>query len=376
MRNILLALGHYHHTTHRGVARYAREHNWHLVGDMAFTAEVPAGWNGDGIITVLSFRRELVDFVLSRDVPRVDLSLTRGDIALPRVLGDNEAIGRLAAEHFLERGYRHFAWFSHTEGWVAAERTAGFSGALEEAGFAPEMMVWEHREGHGADTWSARRRWLIGRLASIPRPLAVFAYNDALAANMIDACIEGGIRVPEEVAVLGVDNDDLVCECLSVPLSSVCHDLETIGYEGAALLDRLIDGQRPPAEPVRVPPRGVVTRKSTDIIAVEHLETAKALRFIWENYHRPIGVMDVVAATSMSRRGLEKAFHTYISRSIHRELCRVRFEKVEQFLAESDLTVTEIAARTGFTRPQYLCNVFKRTTGTTPNQYRAAHRGS
>ncbi len=373
MRTILLALGLYHHRTHRGVARYAREHGWHLVADTAATSQIPIGWKGDGMITALSYRQDLVDFVLSVKAPKVDLSLTRAEIPLPRVLGDNETIGRLAAEHLLERGFRHFVWCSLADGPVPRERSKGFAAALARAGFAATELVWERDRGRRQDTWATRRQWLIRRLGQVPHPLGVFAYNDHVAATVIDVCLDAGLRVPEEIAVVGVDNDDLVCECLSVPLTSVHHDLERLGYEGAALLDRLMNGEPPPVKPIRIPPKGLVMRESTDVFATEHKDIAKARRFIHEHFQAPLAVGDVVAATGLSRRGLEKAFRAHLGRTITDEILRVRLGRARELLSQTDLKVSAVSAAAGFSRPQYFCNVFRQAMGKTPRQYRLGH---
>jgi len=370
MRSVLLLLGNYHHRTHRGVARYAREHRWHLFAEPAATSQIPVGWNGDGVITALNYRQDLVDFILSVKSPIVDVSLVRAEIGLPRVLGDNEAIGRLAAEHLLDRGFRSFAWFALFDDPVSAERRHGFASRLAAAGYRPKEFVWERARGRRKSAWAARRQWLIRSLHQLQRPLAVFAYNDHVAANVIDACLDADLRVPEEVAVVGVDNDDLVCECLSVPLSSVHHDLERLGYEGAALLDRLMDGAPAPRQPIRIPPKGVVMRKSSDVIAVEHPEVAAALHFIRERYQEPLAVADVVAATRLSRRGLEKAFRTHFSRTINGEILRIRLAHAQELLAQTDQRIVAVTAATGFSRPQYFCEVFRQATGKTPRQYR------
>lgn len=182
------------------------------------------------------------------------------------------------------------------------------------------------------------------------------------------------MRTPEEVAVVGVDNDDLVCGCLSVPLSSVHHDLERLGYEGAALLDRLMDGEPAPRQPIRISPKRVVMQKSSDLIAVEHPEVAAALRFIRERYQGPLAVAEVLAVTRLSRRGLEKAFRTQVGHTINDEILRVRLTHAQELLAQNDQRIVAISAATGFFRPQYFRTVFRQATGKTSRQYRLGAR--
>ena len=381
---ILLALGSYQHETHRGVARYAREHGWHLVADMAYGGQVPRGWEGDGIITALTDREDLTQFVVNAKVPVVDLNMVRADIHLPRVVGDHEAIGRLAAMHFLERGFERFAWYAVGENRTALERRTGFLRALNDEGHdlsGCTSLIWSqgrslHGEAVAEPDWTERRDWLIDALRPLEKPVAVFAFNDYQASHVVNACLHAGISIPEEVAVVGVDNDELVCECLPVPLSSVQHDLESRGYQGAALLaERMrmpLDSQIP--EPIRIAPSGVVTRKSSDILALPDKQVALALRFIWDCFHRPLNISEVVDATQVSRRTLEKAFVRQLDRSILDEIQRVRMQRVKELLAHTDFPMRQIAEQTGFASSQYLHQVFRKDEGVTPGEYREQHR--
>ena len=378
---VLLALGSYQHDTHRGVARFAREHGWHLVAEMAYGGEIPQGWEGDGILTALTEREELTRFVMSAGVPVVDLNMVRADLPLPRVVGDHEAIGRLAAMHLIERGFEHFAWYAVHENRTALERRTGFLKTLNDEGLNLSQcknLIWAEGKQHGtlvADKdWTERRDWLIRALKPSPKPLAVFAYNDYQASHIINACLHAGISIPEEVAVVGVDNDELACDCLPVPLSSVKHDLEGRGYLGAKLLaERMKNPDAPIPEAVRVGPSGVVTRKSSDILALPDTQVAKALRYIWDHFHRPLNISEVVDATDISRRTLEKAFSKHLSRSILDEIQRIRLQRVKELLTHSDLSMKKIAHQAGFASPQYLHQVFRQHMGTTPGEYREQH---
>ena len=206
----------------------------------------------------------------------------------------------------------------------------------------------------------------------LPKPLAVFSYNDCVAADVIDACGEAGLLVPEAVAVMGVDNDVVLCESVRVPLSSVCHDLEGMAYQAAALLDRLMDGNKAPAEVLRVQPKGVVTRRSTDIVAIDNLQVARALRCILDHYSNALlGVNDVVGATDFSRRELEKAFRKELQRTINEEITRVRMDRVKDLLATTTMKAVEISAATGFSRTNHFFRTFRKLVGLSPKVYRA-----
>ncbi len=374
-RTVLVALGIAQHSYYRGVARYAAEHGWHLVPDMMYTGQVPLGWKGDGIISFMGYREDLVRFIRAARVPRVELTLVRDDVCpgIPRVEGDNETIGRLAARHFLERGFRHVAWAPFQDDTINGERLRGLAGELARRGL-PCRTLPTARALHGPraqEPWARRRAALLRELRRLPRPLAIFAYNDCVAADLVHACQEARLLVPEEVAVLGVDNDPFICECVTVPLSSVLHDLEGMAYAGAALLDRLMRGATPPSRVVRVPPRGIVKRKSTDILAVEDVKVSKTLRHIWDRYPDPLlQVGDLVKAAETSRRTLERAFRRHLGRSLHDEIRRVRLDRVKAMLTETRESVTAIAAATGFTRPAHLFRLFRQATGTSPRTFR------
>lgn len=374
-KSVLLALTDAHHGFLQGVASYAREHEWHLVTDMIYTAKIPFGWKGDGIISFIGYRDDLADFILSSGLPAVEISMVRNDIDLPRVEGDNEMIGCLAAEHFLERGFRHFAWAPFMDDVVNMERYCGFANRLRSAGFSayPLPPADTHHGNPASRDWAARRKLLTGELRRLPKPLAVFGYNDCVAADIVDTCAEACLLVPEAVAVMGVDNDQLLCDCVGVSLSSVCHDLEGMAYQAAAVLDRLMAGLKPPREVLRVRPKGVVTRRSTDIVAIENLQVARALRYIQDHCTDPLlGVNEVVSNTDLSRRDLEKAFRHELRRTVHEEIVRVRMERVKALLSTTKADVVDIAAATGFLHPGNLFRTFRKFFGVTPTRYRAS----
>jgi len=371
--SVLLALTDTHHGFFKGAARYAKEHQWHVVADMIYTAKIPVGWRGNGILSFIGDRDDLANFILASGLPAVEISMVRNDINLPRVEGDSELIGRLAAEHFLERSFRHFAWAPFLDDVVNAERYRGFANRLEREKLTCHLLPpADTRQGNPTESdWTARRKQLTRELKRLPKPLAVFCYNDCVAADIIDACDEAGLLVPEAVAVMGVDNDPILCECVRVPLSSVCHDLEGMAYQAAALLDRLMSGRKPPTHVVRVPPTGLVTRRSTDIIAIDNLQVARALRYIQDNYaNHLLGVDLVVGATDISRRPLEIAFRQELKRTINEEIVRVRMEKARDLLSTTNMQVIEIAAMTGFTQPSHLFRTFRKLVGLSPKTYR------
>ncbi len=370
-RNILLALSWYLAEIHHGVARYAKEHGWSLQADMAYDSEIPWGWRGDGVITLLGVEPEEVEFIESLTCPAVDLALSRPEIKLPRVSVDSEAVAHMAAEHFIERGFNNFAYYGRYGLGVDLLRREHFRDCLGRRGVPCGILGWEKERGDRPDTWDARRKWIGERLRPLPKPLALFTSRDKDGAEAIDACVEAGIHVPEEVAVLGANNNELLCDFLPVPLSSIDVGWEQVGYEGASLLDRLMQGARKPGVPLLLPPRKLVVRRSSDILAVEDLDVAKALRFIWENYSDPnVGVPQVAAAVFMSRSRLDKAFRKHLGRNVGEEIRLLRLRHVKKLLLETKLSLEKIGQAAGFATQPHFYRTFKKAEGMTPRQYR------
>lgn len=369
--NILLTLGWYYPEIHRGVARFAREHCWHLTAD--FDDPVPRNWKGDGVVTLLGTQQNTWRRLRHLDVPIVDLAESRPNIALPRVTVDNAAIGRMAAEHFLERGYRRFAFVHRREMGVSRRRRDHFSAEVSRAGHHCEILSWQAERGKRPDTRERRQSWLIRRLTGMPKPLAILAMRDVEAVEVIEACLSADIAIPEQVAVLGVDNTETICDCLRVSLSSIDTDWERVGYEGAALLERLIRGDQAPTSPIYVRPSKVVSRQSTDALAVDHPEVVAALRYIHAHYSEPIGMNDVFRHVTMSRSGLEKAFREHYIRAPAEELRHIRLVQAKRMLRDTDEKILTVAKLTGFQTPHNLCRTFKHKVGITPREYRRSY---
>lgn len=372
-RNILLAITTTHHGMYRGVARFARENDWHLTTDMLYAATIPRGWKGDGIISQVGYWKELADFIKHSNCPCVELTNIRQDLAIPHVEGDNHAIGVLAARHFLERGYRNFAWFPFTNDSINNERRDGFADTIAAEGFGltslPALHELKNLKWQG--NWAKNLARIADAVAALPKPVAIFCYNDCAAANVLSVCQEGGIPVPEQVAIAGVDNDELLCEAVTVPLTSVMHDLERVGYEGAAVLERLMNGEEVPEEVPRIPPKGIIARRSTDMMAVENVDVAHALRCIRERYTEPEFQIDsIVKESDISRRPLEIAFKKEIGCTMHSEITRMRIKRVEQLLGETKLSIRQISAAAGFARVNQLHRAFRAQTGLTPKKFR------
>ncbi|MBI5684544.1 MAG: DNA-binding transcriptional regulator [Verrucomicrobia bacterium] len=375
-KHVLLVLGWYDYRLHKGIAEYAQEHGWHLSANLARERVIPWGWQGDGVLAWLGAGDDLAEFVESVRRPTVDFSLRRPNPRFARVLQDHAHAARLVADHFLTRGFKHFAFFSDAENWSFDERGRGFVAVLKKAGHECAWIKWHEsatfRSGRGE--WTKRRAWLAAQLKRSPKPLALFAANDHLATDVLESCDAAGLRVPEQVAIVGAGDYLLAADAMRTPLSSVDINLEEQGYEGAALLDRLMRGARPPCEPLRIPAARVVTRKSSDILAVNEPRVGKALRFIRERFREPIGVEDVARAAAMSRRALHQAFLDHLGRAPGEQIRNVRLEHAKKLLAETNHKIAAIAGLSGYQSANSFCVTFTKAEGFSPAAFRKSIR--
>ena len=373
---MLLVLGWYDYRLHKGIAEYAQEHDWHLSANLARERVIPWGWKGDGVLAWLGAGDDLAEFVESLRCPTVDFSMRRASRRYARVIQDHAHAAGLVAEHFLARGFRHFAFFSDSDNWSHEERGRGFVAALKNAGFDCVWFKWHQSAAFrsGREEWSRRRAWLSAQLRQSPKPLAVFAANDQLAVDVLDACEAIGLLVPEQVAIVGAGNYLMATEAMRTPITSVDPNFERQGYEGAALLDRLMRGAPVPREPIRIPASRVIARKSSDILAVNDPRIGRALRFILDHFAEPIGVDDMARAAAVSRRALHQAFLDHLGRAPGEQLRRVRLEHAKKLLAETDEKITTIAEASGYQSANSFCIAFTKTEGCSPAAYRESIR--
>ena len=323
------------------------------------------GWNGHGVL----FRgenRRIARAVARLDMPMVDLTPSRLLQRAPWVKSDDTAIARLAAQHFLERGFRHFAFCGDARFSWSHRRGEQFGLSVRGGGRSWHAYAPPRRMANGDAEVDAIAAWLGG----LPRPVAVFACYDNRGQQVLEACRRANLAVPEEIAVLGVDNDEVLCALSPPPLSSVILNPRRAGWEAAALLASLMKGERVSLEePHLIPPLGIATRQSSDILAVGDPKIASALRYIREHACEGIRVSDVLRHCPMARRALEARFRRLIGRTPRQEILRVQLNRVKELLVGTDLPVWEIAGRTGF-ETDYLSVVFKQETALAPTEYR------
>lgn len=372
----------------QGVSDYAEEvGNWALYVEEDPLRRLPdfRVWPFDGTIANLFSRKtQALPKGLKTPLVRVGGGEGWGDPALANAYfePDNEATGRLAAEHLIDQGYKRLAFYSLSRNQIAPwpkdrpawpeERAEAFKKRADEAGLPCSVYIGRHSAAHG---WEDLHLELSAWLDSLEKPVGLMVCNDAWALHVLTVCQNMGVRVPEDIAVIGVDNDEMLCELSHPPLSSVQHGIR-VGYQAAALLDQLMSGNKAPQLRFVLQPEGVVTRRSTDPLLIEDAQVAAAVRFIREHASDRIQVPDVVQAVNVSRSTLRTRFKAVMGRTIHAEIQRVQLEHAKQLVTASSLPLKQVATRSGFKHTEYMITLFRQQFGQTPAEYRKRSRRS
>ena len=370
----------------RGVAQYAREHGpWSFFfSGQSVQHKLPAwlkDWKGDGILARLE-DKAAAERLLSLNLPVVDLLGKFQFPGVPFFTTDHEAVARLATEFFRAAGFRHFAFCGYPGLYFSDKRCAAFQAFLKERAIPCFVYTPPGQASGRRDTANSEMRGMLYETAiadwlkKLPRPIALLACNDIRAQQVLAACLDHGIACPEEVAIMGVDNDDVVCDLATPTLTSIEPDLQRLGYAGAACLEQLIRGQNGRKQETAhfIAPRGIVERQSTDVIAVDDPVVVRALRLIRSEAGRGIDVKAVLRQIGLSRSTLEQRFAHQVGRSVKGEIQRTRLQLAENLLRDTNLSLEDITARAGFRTASHLINLFRRLKGVTPGQFRAAHR--
>lgn len=328
-----------------------------------------SGWSGDGIIARIE-TDEIARAVERLGLPTIDISAARLLPDVPYVETNDVEIARLAAEHFLDGGYESFAFCGDAHFRWSENRRVAFQRELEDRGRRAESFDNASVRHLGIEE---RQRHLAVWLRSLPKTVAVFAAYDALGRQVIDACHREGIAIPEDIAVLGVDDDELLCSLTTPSLSSVIPDARGAGCLAAALLDRLLDGGHVEAEHL-LPPIGIATRESSDWLAVSDPLVAAAVAFIRDHIQEGIRADDVATALGVPRRRLEQSLRHGVRHSLHDVILRIQFQQVEHLLRTSDLKLAAIATRCGFRHSEYMTVAFTKSHGISPSAWRQRYR--
>lgn len=358
----------------RGVGDYIRNHKgWIILMDplMEVTLEGLRHWNPDGILT--SINLPSINEVLSLEgVPTVGFGTCEkeapGNLGIPVVASDQEEIGRMAARHFKNRGFKNFAFCGgdETASW-SAQRLAGFTEVLAEAGYTPAVFQPNFK---GPIRMPEAVKAVGSWLRELPKPTGVFVFFDGWARWVLDACVLENLKVPQEVSVLGVDNDRWLCELAQPRLSSIDPNVTAAGYLAAEMLDNLLKDQITPPKIKLVPPAGVVERDSASYMDFKEPLVAVAVRYIRDHACDPITTSDVLKVTGMSNSTAYRKFLKELGHPIQAEIQRVQIERVKTLLTTTNLKVTVIATQAGFSNIRYLTKVFRDVTDQTPTEYR------
>ena len=359
----------------RGIMRYAATHGGWILAVSPKSLVIPLSslrhWSGDGIIARINTAAE-ARLVTELRIPTVNISGALEHAGVPRVTVDNHAVGRLAAEHLVERGFRHFGYYGVRNLWYSRVRGEGFHERIELAGGVCSDLLASNTLGKTVN-WTEVDQSLRKWLQSLNSPVAVFACSDYRARMILDACGRIGLNVPDDVAVLGINNDVFACELCDPPMSSVSAQLELVGYETAALLDRLMAGK---AAGDRHPDsaRRRDQRRSTDVVAIDDDEVATAVRYMRDHLAEPISMDDVAHNQGISRRWLQNAFRKAVGRSPHRYLNFLRSRRARQLLVDDpNMALSAVARACGFSDAKRLRAAFTRVVDVGPSEYRQLH---
>ena len=362
----------------KGINNYSLKHQaWQFFVEARGLEEriqVPRGWHGDGVIARVGNDIMAADLEASR-LPVVNVSgIELTGAGFPQVITDVTALAALALQHFLDRGFRHFAYFSLLGlSYVTAQQRA-FMTAIQTAGH--ECNVYGVRAHGGAEPdWNLDSTKLQTWLKALPKPIGILTWNADSARQLIYACELAKLQVPEEVAILSGSDDDLMCEVSHIPISAVLVAAEQIGYQAAELLDRMMKGQKVAQKKILLTPNGIATRQSTETMAIRDPALVKALSFIRGHADKLIQVEDVTHHAGISRRGLEMRFAQMLGRTPAEEIRRVHLERAKKLLLETDLPIPDVANGSGFGSPEYMTYVFRSELKHTPLKYRKLMRG-
>ncbi|TWT85991.1 Xylose operon regulatory protein [Posidoniimonas polymericola] len=357
------------------MTRYAAEHSrsWsYTVAPESLTLSVLdlVDWPGDGVLAAINTPAE-ADCAVGMSAPVVNISSAIEASPVPRAMVDNAAIGRLAAEHLLGRGFTNFAFYGLEGVEYSRARWSGFSERLAQNDAVCEQHLSTPTFGFRGTVWLEQHQQLADWLQALPTPCGVFAVSDYRARHVLDACRQSQISTPDKVAVVGVDNEQVICEHVQPTLTSVARNDQLEGYRAAELLDRLMSGESPAPADITVPPLEVVERDSTAMFAVSDARLRRALSYLHDYIADPITVDELAKQSEVSRRWLEYAFRDVLGETPYQYLRRQRLLLAKHLLKENPKeNISRVAQRSGFSSVKQMRVAFQREFGVTPGHYR------
>ncbi|HTJ49556.1 MAG TPA: DNA-binding transcriptional regulator [Cyclobacteriaceae bacterium] len=361
----------------RGITKYSKEYGpWIFCQMPSFYRETKGiegilnwakEWGANGIIGQF-YNDSNVSKIMKAGIPVIAQDFKERFTDIPNISGDYFAAGKMGAEYFLRKGFKHFAFYGFKDIVWSRERGEGFENTLKEMGH--EVHYFEHKKSRSRELWYYKPSSLSKWLKSLPKPIAIMTCDDNQGQHITQACRHSGIRIPEEVAVLGVDNDETICNLSDPPLSSISLDSEKGGYEAARLLHQMMKNKKKDFYDILVKPTQVITRHSTDIYATNDNYISSTLRYIHQNIDSNLKVDQILKQVPLSRRSLEKRFQEITGYPVYKYIYNLRVEKFAQRLLETDKTVFEIAIEIGLDDGKNISRSFKKVKGCTPQEYR------
>lgn len=366
--NILVLLGWNDPVVFGTIGRFAKEAGWHLELRPFFSEAIPVGWQGDGMIVSQGDRKDVIRFVRkqSKCQPTVLFGGNNPGISAPCVIHDDYTAGKMAAEHLLQQGHRHFAWYAPCGGAVTSQRYMGFADTLKLAGQTCVALTIYTQE------WRQRKLLLTGHLRRLPRPLALFALDDQAATEVIELCLEESWKVPHDIAVMGCGNIELACECSHVSITSIDQQEAEAAWQTASLLDRMLKGGRAPKNPIVIPPKGVIRRQSTDALVIGDARLQRVVTYLQEHHASMFSLIQVAEHADISLRLLHELFLKELHTTPAKFLLRIRLEHACTYLKESDELIANIAKLCGLSPMRNMNRCFQRELHCTPRHYRNA----
>ncbi len=366
-KRILIVIGFFSPSILAGFTRYAREARWLINAFSVLHGVIPKGWRADGMLTTNVFDAELRRFVTntSKRIPAVLHGCNDLHLPIPNVECDECAAGHMAAQHLVEQGHENFVYFQYSRNRHAMQRGDGFRKYLARAG--RDCIALEKISAHGVGLGE----WFIQHLARLPKPIGLYAEDDMLAASVIDAALDAGWRVPEDLAVVGNGNLALACDQSQVPITSVAMDFEEEAYQAAALLDSKLAGKRLAKQTIVLPPTGLIARQSTNSVAAQRLTVQRALTWMAARFDDPnLNVAAIARACGVSSRLLYNEFQADLLCTPMVELERLRLRKAKEILTGGNEKLESIAERCGFGSPRTFLRAFQRSEGESPTPWR------
>lgn len=354
----------------RGITQYAHScNNWsifHEVEENKRALHFVKNWGAHGIIA--DFREAEKIFHIMPSIPLITIGTNKTDTTIPNVSSDADLISKMAFDHFKERGFNHFAFAGYSDLKWAKDRKSSFEAILKENGFSCTHLLSRYMKTKRA--WENELNLLIKWIVSLPKPVAIFGCNDEFGRHIIESCRIANIYIPEEVATIGVDNDDIICNLCSPSLSSIFINTELAGYKAAELLDQLMNGKTYEGQAIIAEPTEIEVRGSSDIFLIKDPEINRIIQFIHQNSNRPIDVEEISELACKSRRGLYNSFMKVTGTSVSQYIRNIRMKQICKLLLKTNLSLNEIAHQLGYSGPEKISRVFQKEKGLTPSGYR------